>query len=160
VFEKKQTGRCSLEYEASVEEALCFGWIDSLIKRIDDAQYCRKFTPRKNSSAWSRINKQRVDKLIKTGRMTPYGLEKIEAAKRFGSWTIDRCPMLDFAMPPELSAALARNREAKAFFETLAPGHQKRFIAWITLAMRPETKTKRLEESLMLLGRGEKLGLK
>src|SRR5580704_10191223 len=80
VFFKGPKGKASIEYEESVEEALCFGWIDSLIKRIDDQQYCRKYTPRKNDSLWSDSNRKRVEKIIREGRMTEFGLAKIEAA--------------------------------------------------------------------------------
>ena len=160
VFNKKATGKPSLEYEESVEEALCFGWIDSIIKRIDDDKYCRKFTPRKEGSRWSNTNKKRVGKIIKEGKMTEWGLAKIEAAKRSGSWKMEPRPVIKMDVPPELSEALARNRKAKDFFEKLAPTYQKHFIGWIVVAKRPETRAKRLKESLALLASGEKLGLK
>jgi uncharacterized protein YdeI (YjbR/CyaY-like superfamily) len=160
VFNKKETGRPSLGYEESVEEALCFGWIDSIIKRINDDQYCRKFTPRRDGSRWSNTNKKRVEKIIKEGRMTEFGLAKIEAAKRSGSWGRDPRPVISTGIPQELSEALARSRKAKAFFEELAPTYRKHFIGWIVTAKRPETRAKRLKESLALLAGGEKLGLK
>jgi len=160
VFYKKETGRPSLEYEESVEEALCFGWIDSIIKRIDDDKYCRKFTPRKNDSRWSNTNKKRVEKIIKEGRMTESGLAKIKVAKRLESWGADPRPVIPMGIPQELSEALARNRKAKDFFEKLAPTYRRHFIGWIVTAKRPETRAKRLQESLVLLGKGEKLGLK
>lgn len=160
MFYKKERGRPGLKYEESVEEALCFGWIDSIIKRIDDDKYCRKFTPRKKDSSWSDINRKRVEKVIKEGRMTPFGLAKIEAAKRSGSWEIDSRPLIRRDIPQELSEALARNRKAKDFFEKLAPTYRRHFIGWIVTAKRPETRARRLNESLALLGRGEKLGLK
>jgi uncharacterized protein YdeI (YjbR/CyaY-like superfamily) len=160
VFNKKETGRPSLGYEESVEEALCFGWIDSIIKRVNDDQYCRKFTPRKDSSRWSNTNKKRAEKLIKEGRMTGFGLAKIEAAKGSGSWGRDRRPVISMHIPQELSKAFARNRKAKDFFEGLAPTYRKHFIGWIVTAKRPETRAKRLKESLALLASGEKLGLK
>ena len=160
VFNKKQPGRPSLEYEESVEEALCFGWIDSLIKRISDDTYCRKFTPRKDGGRWSNTNKGRVDKLIQEGRMTEFGLAKIEAAKQSGSWAGDPRPVISMTIPKEVSEALARNRRARAFFERLAPTYRKQFIGWIVTAKRPETRAKRLEETLALLTKGEKLGLK
>jgi uncharacterized protein YdeI (YjbR/CyaY-like superfamily) len=160
VFHKKETGRLSLEYEEAVEEALCFGWIDSIIKRIDDDKYCRKFTPRKDDSTWSDTNRKRAEKIIKEGRMIEFGLAKVEAAKRLGSWEMDPRPVINRNIPQEFSDALARNRKAKDFFETLAPTYQKHFIGWIVTAKRPETRAKRLKESLALLERGEKLGLK
>jgi uncharacterized protein YdeI (YjbR/CyaY-like superfamily) len=160
VFHRKETGRPTLAYEASVEEALCFGWIDSIIKRIDDDRYCRKFTPRKPDSGWSQANKERVRKLIDEGRMTEFGLAKIEAAKRLGRWEPAPRPVLSPHVPRELTVALAGNRKAKEFFEKLAPTYRKHFIGWIVTAKRPETRAKRVKESLALLARGEKLGLK
>ena len=160
VFYKKQTGKPSLEYDESVEEALCFGWIDSIIKRIDDNKYCRKFTPRKNGSKWSISNKKRIQKIVKEGRMTESGRAKIATAKKLGRWNAEPRPAIKMDIPPDLSAALALNKKAKDFFENLAPTYQKHFIGWIITAKRPETKMKRLQESLVLLARGEKLGLK
>jgi uncharacterized protein YdeI (YjbR/CyaY-like superfamily) len=157
---KKETGRPTLEYDASVEEALCFGWIDSIIKSMDDGKYCLKFTPRREGSQWSSSNKKRVEKTIKAGRMTRFGLAKIEAAKRSGIWEMDPRPVIDLDPPRELSDALEQNRKAKAFFEKLAPSYQKHFIGWLATAKRPETRAKRLKESLALLARGEKLGPK
>jgi uncharacterized protein YdeI (YjbR/CyaY-like superfamily) len=159
-FHKKGTGRPSLEYEESVEEALCFGWIDSIIKRIDDEKYCRKFTPRKDASVWSNSNKRRVEKIIKEGRMTEFGRAKVDAAKRSGRWELDPRPVISVDIPQELSEALARDQRARNFFEKLAPTYQKQFIGWIVTAKRDETRAKRLKESLALLASGEKLGLK
>ncbi len=160
VFHKKKAGKPSLEYEESVEEALCFGWIDSIIKKIDEDRYCRKFTPRKDDSLWSDTNKKRVEKLIRQGKMAESGLAKVEAAKSSGHWEIDPRPMISVEVSLELSEALARKKRAKEFFEKLAPTYQKQFIGWIANAKRPETRAKRIEESLVLLAKGEKLGLK
>lgn len=160
MFNKKETGRPTLEYEESVEEALCFGWIDSIIKRIDDDKYCRKFTPRKDRSGWSNTNKRRAEKMIKEGKMTEFGLAKIAAAKKSGRWEKNPCPVINVDIPQELSEALVRNRKAKAFFDELAPTYRKHFLGWILTARRPETRAKRLKESLALLANGEKLGLK
>jgi uncharacterized protein YdeI (YjbR/CyaY-like superfamily) len=160
VFLKRQTGRPSIEYEESVEEALCFGWIDSLIKKIDDEKYSRKFSPRKSESRWSESNRKRTEKIIEEGRMTDFGLAKIEAAKSSGNWKGVPRPQINLEIPPDLSEALARNRKAKDFFDKLAPTYQKHFIAWIVTARRDETKAQRLKESMALLARGEKLGLK
>jgi uncharacterized protein YdeI (YjbR/CyaY-like superfamily) len=159
VFHKKKTGRPSLEYDESVEEALCFGWIDSIIKKIDDDSYCRKFTPRKDSSYWSHANKQRVERVIKEGRMTEFGLAKVAAAKRSGRWEMDARPTIDLEVPPELLEAFARNKRAAEFFAALAPTYQKQFIGWIATAKKSETRARRVKESLALLTKGKKLGL-
>jgi uncharacterized protein YdeI (YjbR/CyaY-like superfamily) len=160
VFHKKATGKRCMDYEDAVEEALCFGWIDSLIKRIDDNSYCRKFTPRKDASVWSPTNKKRLEKIIKEGRITQFGLAKVEAAKTSGRWDRDpRRPMVSMDVP-EWSAALKQNPKARDFFETLPPSHQKHYIGWIASGKRPETRAKRIKEALALLAKGQKLGLK
>ena len=92
--------------------------------------------------------------------MTGFGLAKVEAAKRSGHWEMDPRPAINMEVPSELSEALARNKRAKEFFEKLAPTYQKQFIGWIVTAKRPETTAKRIKESLALLAKGEKLGLK
>jgi uncharacterized protein YdeI (YjbR/CyaY-like superfamily) len=160
VFHKKKCGKPSLGHEVSVEEALCFGWIDSIIKRIDDQTYCRKFTPRKDDSKWSKINKKRVEKIIKEGKITQFGLAKIEAARKSGNWELVPRPAISLGVPQDLSQALEHNKTAREFFEKLAPTYQRHFIGWIVTAKRPETRAKRLKESLAMLARGEKLGLK
>lgn len=160
VFYKRKANKPSLDYDESVEEALCFGWIDSIIRRLDDERYCRKFTPRKNESSWSNANKRRVNKILKAGRMTEFGLAKVRAAKEIGTWELPARPALSMAVPPELSAALARNKTASDSFERLAPTYRKRFIGWIAAAKRPGTRINRLKASLLLLKSGKKLGLK
>lgn len=107
VFSKRETGRPTLDYDEAVEEALCFGWIDSIIKRLDGATYCRKFTPRKDDSAWSALNRKRVAKAIGEKRMTPAGLVKIEAAKKSGRWEVDARPDIPAEVPPDDRLALA-----------------------------------------------------
>ena len=160
VYHKKESGRPTLEYEESVEEALCYGWVDSLIKRIDEGSYCRKFTPRKDESAWSSSNKLRADKIIKAGLMTEFGLIKIDAAKKSGRWEKDPKPVIGPELPVELEDALARNRAARESFEKLPPSHRKRYIGWIITAKKAETRAKRAKESLAMLAKGKKLGLK
>jgi uncharacterized protein YdeI (YjbR/CyaY-like superfamily) len=160
VYFKKGTGQASLAYEDSVEEALCFGWIDSLVKRVDDHCYCRKFTPRQDRSQWSPSNKKRIEKVINEGRMTEFGLAKVETAKRLGTWSRESSLAFDTNMPIELTRALQQNRKARRYFDTLAPTYKKHFIGWIATAKKQETRARRLEEALALLGQGKKLGMK
>lgn len=161
IYYKKGTGVASIDYESSVEEALCYGWVDSIIKRIDDTKHARKFTPRKDSSKWSPSNKRRVKKLLKEGLMTEYGLQKIEAAKQSGMWNApDQRPKLTFEMSAEFADALRKNKQARETFENLTPTYQKQYLGWIEVAKRPETKQRRVEESIRLLAEGQKLGLK
>ena len=160
VFYKNGDGKPSITYEPAVEEALCYGWIDSILKRVDDAKYVRKFTPRKESSRWSPSNKARVARLIDNGRMTGFGLAKIEAAKRNGQWDAPDRPDIQFVVPDELQSALDENNTAMVNFEQLAPSYQKQYITWITVAKRPETRDKRVNEAISLLEKGQKLGIK
>jgi len=160
VFYKKKISEPTIEYEAAVEEAICFGWIDSIIKKIDTARYARKFTPRTDKSKWSALNKKRASKMIKQGRMTGAGLAKIKAAKKTGLWAKDPRPRISFDVPPEFAKALDRNKKAKESFDKLAPSYRKHYIGWIAVAKRQETKKRRIEGSIALLEKGQKLGLK
>lgn len=160
VFYKKAARKPSLVYEEAVEEALCFGWIDSIIKRKDGARFVRKFTPRKADSVWSELNKRRVAKLVKEGRMTPIGLNLVRKAKASGMWDKDARPDIDWSVPGELLEVFEENPQAEAFFEQLAPSYQKHYIGWIQSAKRPDTRAKRVRESIALLARRQKLGLK
>ncbi|MEA3224678.1 MAG: YdeI/OmpD-associated family protein [Planctomycetota bacterium] len=160
VFYKKATSKPTIEYDVAVEEALCFGWIDSIIKRIDGEKYVRKFTPRKDKSNWSALNKRRVAKMIRAGRMTNAGLAKIKAAKENESWNQDGKTPRSLEIPPEFAEALARNRKAKWHFEKLASTYRRHYFGWIAAAKRPETKKRRIEESIDSLEKGKKLGMK
>jgi len=160
VFYKKETKKPTMGYEQAVEEALCFGWIDSIIKKIDDASYARKFTPRKEQSMWSASNKRRVKKLLEEGKMTEIGLVKIEAAKKSGWWDKDNRPEVSLDIPPEFEQALKKNSKARANFEELALSYRKHYIIWIAMAKGKETRERRIKESMALLEKGEKLGLK
>jgi uncharacterized protein YdeI (YjbR/CyaY-like superfamily) len=160
VFHKKESGLPSIDYEDAVNEALCFGWIDSIIKKIDEEQYARKFTPRKDNSKWSTSNKVRIEKLTNSGQMTEIGLVKIEAAKKNGQWDKTYQPRPQIEMPPEFEDSLAKNEQARKFFLKLKPTFQKQFILWIITAKRPETKDKRIKESIELLENGQQLGLR
>ena len=144
-----------------MEEALCYGWVDSIIKRLGDTKYARKFTPRKESSKWSPSNKKRAEQLIRDGAMTEHGLQKVEAAKRVGNWDKPiQKPELTFDMPAEFAEALRKNKSAKKTFEKFALTYQKQYLGWIEVAKLPETREKRIKESIRLLTEGKKLGLK
>jgi len=160
VFYKKATSKPTIDYEDAVEEALCFGWIDSIIKKVDGEKYVRKFTPRKEKSGWSQLNKKRVNKMIEQGRMTEAGMAVIKEAKKTGLWNQDVRPQISFEVPPEFAKALARNKKAKKNFDQLAASYRKFYIGWIAMAKRPETKERRIVESIALLEKGKKLGLK
>jgi uncharacterized protein YdeI (YjbR/CyaY-like superfamily) len=160
VFYKKHTGKSTLKYDEAVEEALCFGWIDSIIKKIDDEKYVRKITPRKADSRWSELNKKRAAKLRMQGLMTEAGIAKVKEAEASGLWSKSSRSQIAHDIPKELESALAKNRKAKDFFDQLAPSYKKQFIGWIAVAKRQETKCLRVGESITLLEQGKKLGMK
>ena len=160
IFYKKHTGKPRVPYDEAVEEALCFGWIDSIVKRIDDEKYTQKFTPRKPDSKWSHSNKKRVEKIIREGRMTEAGLALINAAKKSGKWEQVIQPFKVNAKPLEIINALSANKKAWENFNKLAPSHQRQFLGWITTAKKEETRQRRLKEAVEILAQGKKLGMK
>ncbi|UCH95932.1 MAG: YdeI/OmpD-associated family protein [Candidatus Aminicenantes bacterium] len=160
IFYKKHTGKPRIPYDDAVEEALCFGWIDSIVKRIDDEKYAQKFTPRKADSKWSESNKKRVEKMIQAGRMTEPGLELINAAKRNGKWEQVISQPKELIIPPGIKDALSANKKAWENFNNLAPSYKRQYIGWITTAKKEETRQQRLKKAIDLLAQGKKLGLK
>ncbi len=162
IFHKKRSGVRSVSYEAAVEEALCFGWIDSLIKRLNDDRYARKFTPRSERSVWSELNKERARKMIREGRMTQAGLVLIRAAKVSGEWGLKRSKLHVCVqeLPTELRDAFACEPRAEEAFQRLSPSYQKQYVLWIAAAKEPETRQRRTREAIRNLRRGERLGLK
>jgi len=141
---KKATGRPRVEYDAAVEEALCFGWIDSVERTIDAERGMQLFTPRKPRSSWSQSNKIRVEKLIASGLMRPAGLEKIEQARRDGSW--DAYAVAEsLHEPADLQAAFAAARPvAKANWDAFSPSSRRAILWWVHTAKRPETRARRI----------------
>ena len=135
--------------------------VDSLIKKIDEKRYARKFTPRRDDSKWSLVNKRRVKHSIQNGLMTEFGMRKVEAAKQSGSWDAPvQKPRLDLRMPEEFARALKNNPKAEEVYNKLTTSQQKEYLAWIVTAKRARTKEKRISESIELLIKGEKLGLR
>jgi uncharacterized protein YdeI (YjbR/CyaY-like superfamily) len=162
IFFKTRTGERSIDYGEAVEEALCFGWIDSLIKRMDADRYARKFTPRRAGSVWSETNKKRAEQAIAAGRMTGAGLIFVNEAKASGEWDQQRQrpSMPSDVFPAELVDALKTHPEAAETFHALAPTYQKQYVLWIATAKRAETRQRRTSEAIEKLARGERLGLK
>lgn len=154
VFYKRHTGVKSIPYEDAVREALCFGWIDSLIKRLDDDRYALKVTPRQPNSKWSDLNRKRWVELKAAGMLTAAGL----IAKPTDNTYAPR-PVVP-ALPVYIVKALQANHQAWKFFRKLAPTHRRQFVVWIHTAKRPQTRVKRIRESIRLLAAGQKLGLK
>jgi uncharacterized protein YdeI (YjbR/CyaY-like superfamily) len=154
VFHKRHTGVTSILYEDAVREALCFGWIDSLIKRLDDNRYAVKVTPRKPTSKWSNLNRKRWAELKAAGLLTEVGLLAAPTTNTYAAKPV--IPDL----PSYIARAFRENTTAWEFFQKLAPSHRRYFVAWIHTAKRPETREKRIRESIRLLAARKKLGLK
>lgn len=149
VYYKKGSGKSSVGYGDAVEEALCFGWIDTTVKSLDAERYMQLFTPRKPKSTWSKSNKERVARLIAQKLMTAAGVEKIDAAKRDGSWSqLDTVEALK--IPADFRHALAANKQAQQNFRRFSDGKKKVLLYRIHAAKRPETRRKRIHEAIAL----------
>ncbi len=163
VFHKVHTGAPTVAYEDAVEEAIAFGWVDSLVKRLDDETYARKFTPRKAGSGWSEVNRRRLAKVLREGAMTEAGLAVADPeVVALGGAVAPVAPgrRAEPSLAPELRRELDRHARARAAFEALAPSHRRNFVGWIMDAKREETRRRRLAEAITLLAEGKKLGLK
>ena len=148
---KKATGLPTIEYDESVEEALCFGWVDSKAGTLDDERSMLWFAPRKPTSGWSKSNKERVERLIAEGRMAPPGLAKVEAAKANGTWNaLDAVERLE--IPLDLAAALTATPDAAAYFDAFPRSIKRGILEWIAGAKTPETRAKRVSETARLAG--------
>ena len=160
IYYKRHTGKPRILYDDAVEEALCFGWIDSLVKKIDDEKFAQKFTPRKGRSKWSEANKKRARKMIKEGKMTKAGLAKIREAKSNGEWFKTAPVKKELVIPSYIKKAFATNEKALNNFNNLANGYKRQLVGWITSAKREETRKRRLTEAIRLLEQNKKLGMK
>ena len=154
VRHKAHTGVDAMPYEDVVCEALCFGWVDSLIRRLDDNRFAIKVTPRKPTSKWSDINRKRWSELKAAGLLAPAGLAAAPTENRYAARP--RVPQL----PAYVAKAIKTNAKAWQFFQQLAPTYRRDFVVWIHTAKRHETREKRIRESIALLAAGKKLGLK
>ena len=151
---KNHTAVKSIIYEDMVREALCFGWIDSLVKRLGDDRYALKLTPRRPTSKWSDINRKRWAELKAAGLLASAGLV---AAPTKNSY-VPR-PIIP-ELPVYIAKAMKTNSQAWEFFRKLAPTDRRDFVVWIHIAKRPETRERRIRESIRVLAAGKKLGLK
>jgi uncharacterized protein YdeI (YjbR/CyaY-like superfamily) len=160
VFYRRQTGLPSIDYESAVEEALCYGWIDSIIKHLDTDRYARKFTKRTNPKKWSPANLDRLKMLIENRRMTPAGLAVIDPGVLSGSIQPATREHQDLYFPPEFDLRLKGNLAAYVFFNSLPPSQRRLTVGWVMSAVNLETRNKRLEEVISRMASGKRLGLK
>lgn len=151
VYYTKKSNTPSISWREAVDEALCFGWIDSTRKKVDDSSSIQYFSKRKPKSIWSKINKEIVQSLIDNNRMTKAGFESIEIAKQNGSWTI-LDEVEELIIPDDLELAFTRYSGSKEYFLSLSKSTKKILLSWIVLAKRQETKQKRIEEVAESMG--------
>ncbi len=155
VMYKKSSEKPTLDWSGAVEEALCFGWVDSIRKSIDEERFMNFFTRRKPKGTWSKINKDKVKQLIDDGLMEPAGLAAIETAKQNGSWTmLDKVEKL--TMPQDLTKELKAHPGSGAYFKSLSKSVRKAMLQWIMFAKRPETRQKRITEIATLAAQQKK----
>ena len=158
IFYKLHTGVVSIAHKEALDEALCIGWVDSLVKRLDDRRYAIKFTPRREDSRWSAANRKRYEALKASGRLKPAGISRAPTDRGY-----DARPArfkMPSKLPPYIETALRKRPAALRYFETLAPSHRRRYVGWIESGKREETKARRLKEAIRLLAAGRELGLK
>ena len=159
VYWKKHTGHPSLSYEDSVDEALCFGWVDGKIRRLDEDRSMRRFSPRRPSSHGSETNEERVARLLAAGKMTDSGMEAVRVARESGRWDAPvpskRIPC--DVVPEELAAALQRRPQAALAYENSSRAQQRRVNAWVGSARRPSTRLRRAEAATEMLADGRRL---
>jgi len=154
---KKSSGIKSVTYDEALEVALCYGWIDGQKRSHDETSWLQKFTPRGPKSIWSKINTEKAQKLIESGRMKPAGLKAVESAKQDGRWDAAYSSQSKAAVPDDLQAELDRNSKAKAFFATLDSRNRYAILHRIHTAKKAETRAKRIEQFIHMLEKEEKI---
>jgi uncharacterized protein YdeI (YjbR/CyaY-like superfamily) len=154
---KKGSGIATVTYDQALDVALCHGWIDGQKRGFDGDYFLQRFTPRRPKSLWSKINIGKVERLIAEGRMRPGGQREVDAAQADGRWAAAYDGARNMEVPPELAAALAKNKPARTFFETLDKTNRYSVCWRVQTAKKPETKAKRVETLVAMLARGEKI---
>lgn len=145
----------SMRWEEAVQVAICYGWIDSTVRKIDDESRKQTFTPRKDKSVWSKLNKTYIEKLIQENLMHPSGHAKIETAKKNGSWeSLDAVE--NHEIPKDLEAAFKKNKTALKNYEAFSPSYRKSYLYWLNQAKREETRTSRIEMIIELCAKNIK----
>jgi uncharacterized protein YdeI (YjbR/CyaY-like superfamily) len=155
IFYKVSSSMESMRWEDAVQVAICYGWIDSTVRKLDDDRRKQVFTPRKDKSVWSKLNKTYIEKLLQDGLMHESGLLKIEIAKKNGSWeALDAVE--DLLMPPDLLAAFQHNQTAFDNYHNFSPSYRKSYLYWLNQAKRAETRAIRITEIIRLCEQNSK----
>ena len=156
-FFKKNSGEQTITYAQALDGALCYGWIDSQLKSLDEKAYLQKFTPRRSKSIWSKRNIEHISRLTKEGRMQPAGIKQVEEAKKNGQWEMAYDSPSNMTVPDDFLKELEKDKKAKEFFEGLNKAN-KYAIAWrLQTAKTPETRAKRMKTLLEMLSKEQKL---
>ena len=156
-FAKKSSGKKSVNYQEAVEVALCYGWIDGKVQRIDEDYYRQRFTPRRPRSKWSKINRDKVSRLIETGAMQPPGLAEVERAKADGRWAAAYDSPKSIPVPKDFRQELEKHPVAREFFETINKSNRYAILYQIEDAKRPETRARRIAKFVDMLNERQKL---
>ncbi len=155
VFYKVSSDFESMRWEEAVQVAICYGWIDSTVRKIDEQRRKQTFTPRKDKSVWSKVNKAYIDQLIKDGLMHESGLRKIETAKQNGSWeSLDHVE--NHTLPKDLEAAFKKNKKAIENFYNFSPSYRKSYLYWLNQAKREQTRATRIQTIIELCAKNIK----
>lgn len=149
IYYKKESGRSRVSYDEAVEEALCFGWIDSVVKTIDEDSYQQLFTPRKKSSNWSKLNKERVEKLMEQGLMRDAGIRMITLAKQMGKWDALN-DVEELLVPDDLQQLFDQSPDAMRNWDGFSRSSRRGILEWILNAKRPETRLQRITETVSM----------
>jgi len=155
IIYKKLTGKQSFTKSEALDDAICYGWIDSLVKSIDEEKYMQKFTPRKPDSQWSEINKKRVAELETSGLIKAPGQALIDHARATGEWYVHRAVSRNVEMPQELTKALSSSAVAQKKWDKLPASHRRQYLQWISQAKREETKQRRIKNCINILASGQ-----
>ena len=156
-YAKKKSGISSIDWNQAVDVALCYGWIDGQSKAVDETYAIQRFTPRGARSKWSKLNRERVARLTKAGRMQPAGLAEVKRAQANGRWAAAYDSAATATVPDDLAKALAKSAKAKKFFDSLSSTNRYSILYRLQAAKRPETRARRLEKFIEMLNKGEKL---
>jgi len=146
LYYKKNSDKKGISLDESVEEAICFGWIDSKLRKVDHEKFALRFSPRKLKSVWSKINREKAEKLMLTGRITEAGMATIKKAKASGSWKNAYTSRIKGALPVDLEQKLRKNEKAWSNFQNFANSYRNMYIGWINGAKTEETRKKRIEK--------------
>lgn len=160
MYFKKHTGKPSIGYADSVEEALCFGWVDGLKKRIDEHKYTHRFTRRNPRSKWSPRNIKSATKMIEEGKMTQAGLVSFKHRRAYDEEILKARDAKEVPLTVEIEKALKADKKAWENFNNLAPSYRKQYVGWLTSAKKQETTQRRIREAIRLLTENKKLGMK